>query len=99
MASRLSRRSVRPAAPVPSARVRAEGEFTPYELALEVPPPRRTVTIQVLPEDKEVFDALQAWHLFRRGRRLTQWEVFTLLLADGLANAEGTFAEARPLSR
>ncbi len=67
----------------------------PMELALDAFPVARTQVIALRREDKEVFDALQAWWHFRQGKRLTQWELFSLLLADALENADGRFADAR----
>ena len=69
--------------------------FPPYELALDAPAEPRLATVQVSREDKAVFDALQAWWLFRRGRRLTQWELFSLLLGDALGNDAGELSGAR----
>lgn len=68
--------------------------FAPFELAVEMPPPRRTRTIQLRVEDKEVFDSLQAWWFYETGQRLPQWEVFTLVLADALENPSGRFVRA-----
>lgn len=66
-----------------------------YELALDVFPRARTCMVALRREDKEVFDALQAWWHFRHGRRLTQWELFSLVLAEALENPGGRFAAAR----
>lgn len=43
-------------------------------------------TVKTRRDDKEVFDQLKAWWSFRRGRDLTQWEAFNLLLAAALEN-------------
>lgn len=67
------------------------------ELAVETPVVRKTATVQVRPEDKVLFDALQAWYLFTAGKRLTQWELFTLVLVDALENQAGRFAGARDI--
>ncbi|MEA3200615.1 MAG: hypothetical protein QOE90_2043 [Thermoplasmata archaeon] len=67
--------------------------FNPYELALETPPPPRLGSINVRPEDKAVFDAVQKLVSFHRGRSVTQWELFTMLLADAVANKRGLLAE------
>lgn len=64
------------------------------ELAVETPVVRKTATVQVRPEDKAVFDALQAWWHFRHGSRLTQWELFSLVLAAAVSNREGALAPA-----
>ena len=56
---------------------------------MEVAPPRRTSSVEVRREDKELFDALQAWWLLRHGERLTQWELFTVLLVEALEGEGG----------
>lgn len=69
--------------------------FPPVELALDVFPQARLATVMLRREDKEVFDALQAWWHFRHGRRLTQWELFSLILAEALEDPAGRFGPAR----
>lgn len=66
----------------------------PVELALETPVVQKTATLQVRPEDKAVFDALQAWWHFRMGKRLTQWELFTIVIAAAVSNEKGALAPA-----
>ena len=64
------------------------------ELAVGTPPVRKVATLAVRYEDKEVSDALQAWYHVRFGRPVTQWELFSLVLAAALANEGGVFAGA-----
>ncbi|HVM44374.1 MAG TPA: hypothetical protein VM582_00460, partial [Candidatus Thermoplasmatota archaeon] len=78
-------------APRPGARALPPGSL---ELAVEGPVVRKTATVQIRPEDKEVFDALQAWWFLRHGRRVTQWELFTELLAAATEARGGPFAGA-----
>jgi len=66
----------------------------PVELAFETPVVQKTSTVQVRPEDKLVFDALQAWWHFRHGKRMTQWELFSVVLACAVANREGALHPA-----
>lgn len=54
------------------------------ELAFETAPIQKVATIQARFEDKDVFDALQAWFRVRHGRALTQWELFSIVLAVAL---------------
>lgn len=56
------------------------------ELAFEAPVRRGTACVNVRWEDKAVFDAVRAWLSWRRGEVVTQWEVFTYLLAVALQN-------------
>lgn len=63
--------------------------FEPHYLELESRPERSFVTIMVRREDKEAFDALQMWLAYREGRRVTQWEMFNLVLAEA-AGAPGS---------
>lgn len=63
------------------------------ELALDLPPVRRFATVQVLREDKFVFDALQGWYRAQTGRPVFQWDLFTLLLVEALDH-DGDFAPA-----
>jgi hypothetical protein len=67
--------------------------FDPHELALEKAPLPRFGTVNVRPEDKAVFDAMQQLMSFHRGRSITQWELFTILLADAMTNRKGVLAE------
>jgi hypothetical protein len=52
-----------------------------YELALDVPARPRTINVGFLLDDKAVFDQLQTWLSLKEGRRLTQWETMTRVLA------------------
>ena len=72
---------VRPRFPFPRAGV---------ELAPDVKPPSPVVTIAMLREDKAVFDAAQAWLSARAGRRVTQWEAFTVILAEALGHPDSS---------
>jgi len=54
---------------------------------------RAFACINVRPEDKVVLDALQGLLSFHKGRKLSQWDVFTVLLADALTNREGVVAQ------
>lgn len=71
------------------------GGSSRFELAFEEPPRRAPACVNVRRDDKEVFDRLAAYAAAFRGRRLFQWEVFTLVLAAALENP--AFAEARAL--
>ena len=62
-----------------------------HELAIHEAPERRFVNISVTREDKEAFDAVQAWYSFRAGRRVPHWELFNLVLADALDRQDGRF--------
>lgn len=66
-----------------------------FELAVEAPVRRGTATINVRWEDKEVFDAIQRWASHRRGRSLSQWDAFSLVLAAALGNREADLGRAR----
>ena len=66
-----------------------------FDLAVDAPMVRKVATIAVRPDDKEVFDAVQAWWHFRHKERLTQWELFTAVLAGALTNEKGRFVGAR----
>lgn len=66
--------------------------FNPYELALETRMRRTFASVNVRPEDKRVLDALQGLLSFHEGRALSQWDVFTIVLADALANRDGVVA-------
>lgn len=66
----------------------------PVELAFETPVLQKTSAVQVRPEDKQVFDALQAWWHFRHGKKLTQWEMFTIVLTTAVANRDGALHPA-----
>jgi hypothetical protein len=76
--------------PVPGE---AHVPFDPYELLFEAPPPPRLATINVRLEDKAVFDAMQGLINFHKGRRVSQWELFTIVLADAIASPEGAAAQ------
>lgn len=65
-----------------------------YELAFEEPVRRGTASLNIRHEDKAVFDAIQLWASHRRGRALTQWEAFSLILAAALGNKEAEVANA-----
>lgn len=65
-----------------------------YELAIETPLRRALTSVNLRPEDKAVFDALQAFYSLRQGRALRQWEVFSLVLAEALASQEAELRAA-----
>jgi hypothetical protein len=92
MPSKRPYRVVPPAMPDPSSPVPPPAGI---EFVFDEFPPRRTLTIALRREDKEVFDALQAWWHFRMGERLTQWGLFSLLLEAALDNPHAPFAEAK----
>lgn len=46
------------------------------------------------PDDKDVMDALKAWFRVRYGRSVTQWELFSIVLACALSNEESLLAGA-----
>ena len=73
--------------------VGAQGQAGGFELAVDGPPVRRFATVQVLREDKFVFDALQGWYRAQTGRPVYQWDLFTQLLVEALDH-EGVFARA-----
>lgn len=58
----------------------------PVRLEVESPPRRAVAGLNVRHEDKAVFDALQAWWSLERGRPLSQWDAFSILLAAALEN-------------
>lgn len=64
------------------------------ELAFETQPVRKVATLQTRFEDKDVTDALQAWVRVRFGRSLTQWELYSFILAAALSNESSLFAGA-----
>lgn len=64
----------------------------PVELALEVPPPRRVSLVAMRHEDKVVFDGLQAWLCYRTGRKHSQWDAMSVVLAAALGNPAGALA-------
>lgn len=65
-----------------------------FELAFEEPVRRGTACVNIRHEDKAVFDAIQLWASHRRARSLSQWEVFSLVLAAALGNKEEDLAGA-----
>ncbi|GEM_PF-3887645 len=67
--------------------------FDPHALIMETPLPPRLASINVRPEDKAVFDAMQGLVTFHRGRPVTHWELFTMILADAMTNQDGVLAE------
>jgi hypothetical protein len=58
------------------------------ELAPDLPLRSPFGSLKVRRDDKEVFDQLKAWWSLRRGRDISQWEAFTLLLAAALEHEE-----------
>lgn len=64
-----------------------------YELAVETPPPLRTMNVALLVDDKALFDVAQSHLSSKLGRRLTQWEAATLILAAAVTNREGPLAD------
>jgi hypothetical protein len=66
-----------------------------YELALEAPVRRGTASINVRWEDKVVFDAIQAWASHRKGRYVSQWDAFSLLLGAALENEASELGRAQ----
>lgn len=60
----------------------------PVELVPDGPVLPPVASLKVRRDDKEVFDQLKAWWSLRRGRDLSQWEAFTLLLAAALESEE-----------
>lgn len=65
-----------------------------YELALEEPVRRGTASVNVRWEDKVVFDAIQAWASHRKGRYVSQWDAFSLILAAALGNQDAEVGRA-----
>lgn len=65
------------------------------ELVVDGPVVQKVATVAVRPDDKQVFDALQSWWRLQYGERLTQWELFTHVLAAALEDGSGVFAGAR----
>lgn len=67
-----------------SARIGPDAfELVPHQRAR-----RGLATVNVAYEDKEVFDAIHMWLSHLRGRTLAQWDVFSYLLAEALANKD-----------
>ena len=64
-----------------------------YELVIEGPVKRSTATINIRWEDKAVFDSVQTWLAYQKGRPVHQWDVFTFLLAAALETDELAAAE------
>jgi hypothetical protein len=58
------------------------------ELVPDGPVVHFLASLQVRRDDKEVFDQLKAWWSLKRGREVTQWEAFTLVLAAALEHEE-----------
>lgn len=77
-----------------SGRPKPLGPRAQVELAFETAPLRKVATYQIRYEDKVVSDALQAWHLWRYGKRVTQWELYSIVLAAALENRSGPFVGA-----
>lgn len=65
-----------------------------FELVAEAPVRRATACVNVRWEDKEVFDAVRAWLSYRRGRVVSQWDVFSFVLATALENDSSELARA-----
>src|SRR5438094_924520 len=55
-------------------------------------PPLRTSSIAVRRDDKSVFDSYASYCEVELGRRLSQWDTFTLLLSEAMGNRRGRFA-------
>lgn len=54
------------------------------DLVFDSNPSRALTSVNVRRDDKDVFDILQAYWTIRKGRALTQWETFTVVLAESL---------------
>ena len=65
-----------------------------FELVPEARATRGTFTINVSPADKEVFDAVKWWLSHKRGRPVTQWDVFSYLLGEALGNERSDLRRA-----
>lgn len=65
-----------------------------FELAFEEPVRRGTACVNIRHEDKAVFDAIQLWMSHRKGRSLSQWEAFSMVLAAALENKDAEVASA-----
>ena len=59
------------------------------ELVVDGPLEAQLTSINVRRDDKAAFDQVQGWLTVRLGKRVSQWEVFTVLLAEATANREG----------
>lgn len=59
-----------------------------YELVPELPVARAFSSVNVRREDKEVFDQLQKWWSAMEDRDLSQWDVFSRVLAFALEHRE-----------
>lgn len=69
------------------------------ELVRDGPVVRKVTAVGVRYDDKVVFDALQAWWLIHRGERLAQWDLFSVVLSEALANRGGRLGGAAELWR
>lgn len=52
-----------------------------FELAIDGPILPNLSCVKIRRDDKAEFDRLKAWWSVERGREITQWEAFTLLIA------------------
>lgn len=66
-----------------------------YELVPDLPVRRATATVNIRWDDKTVFDGIKTWLQYERGRPITQWDVFTFILAAALENEASPLHKAR----
>lgn len=59
-----------------------------FELVPDGPVLPPLASLKLRRDDKAVFDQLKAWWSLRRGRDLSQWEAFTILLGVALEHEE-----------
>jgi hypothetical protein len=57
-------------------------------LDVDVSPRRSVAGVNIRRDEKPIYDALLAWWSVERGRTLTQWEAFSILLSFALTHPE-----------